>query len=150
MDTTSLHPVRWHSPPWYESNPARLLLERQAMQTRFPEFRLVRDGKQLAWQGTLQSNRGNTYTIAIYYPDDFPASPPKVYPIEPSITVYKDAKYYMHQYNDGSLCLFYPGDRSFAPNTTAVTLIAWAAAWFFAYETWLASGRTEWPGRELA
>jgi hypothetical protein len=150
MRPTRLRSARWHNRPWYELNPARLVLERQAMQMRFPQFQLMRDGDQLVWVGTLETNRGNKYEIAFYYPDDFPASPPKVFPISPPITVWKDEQVgqLKHQYNDGHLCLYFPGDRTFAENTTAATVVAVAAAWFFSYESWLESGKTFWPGIE--
>jgi hypothetical protein len=150
MQQTRLQPTRWYNRPWYESNPARLVLERQAMQMRFPQFQLMRDGDQLVWVGTLETNRENKYEIAFYYPDDFPASPPKVFPINPPITVWKDEQVgrLKHQYNDGHLCLYFPGDRTFAENTTAATVVAVAAAWFFSYESWLESGKSIWPGIE--
>jgi hypothetical protein len=150
MQKTHLQPSRWNSQPWYEANSGRLVLERQAMTERFPFFQLVRDGNQLVWVGTIQSNRGNRYEIALYYPDNFPTDAPKVYPINPALTVWKDpqAGYLKHQYADGHLCLYYPGDRTFAQGTTAATVIAVAAAWFFAYESWLESGKQHWPGIE--
>ncbi|EFO81188.1 hypothetical protein OSCT_0922 [Oscillochloris trichoides DG-6] len=149
MDLTTLRPMRWHA-TWYDQNPARLILEKRAMESRFPRFQLFNDGGQLVWTGKLESNRGNTYEIALYYPESFPNEPPLVFPINPVITVYKDevAGRLKHQYNDGHLCLYYPGDRTFAANTTAATVVAVAAAWFFAYESWLESGKTEWPGIE--
>src|SRR5262245_35800877 len=150
MEQTHLQPTRWYDMSWYETNPARLLLERKAMETRFPQFQLVREGDQLVWVGTLTTNRGKDYEIAIYYPDDFPTSAPKVFPINPQITSWKDqqAGLLQHQWSDGSLCLYYPDDRSLNANTTAATITAIAAAWFFAYESWLESGKTVWPGVE--
>ena len=151
MKQTILRPMCWRGePPWYELNSARLVLEKKAMETRFPGFQLVRDANQLVWLGTLESNWGNRYEIALYYPDNFPNEPPKVYPINPAVTVWKDeqAGRLKHQYNDGHLCLHFPSDRSFVPNTTAATVIAVAAAWFFAYESWIESGKTLCPGIE--
>ena len=138
------------SRPWYETNPARLIKEQRIMETRFPQFQLVRDDRQLVWVGTIETNRGNRYEIALYYPDDFPARPPKVYPINPPISSWEDrtAGRLKHQWNDGSLCLDYPSDKTLNVNATAATVIAMAAAWFFAYETWIESGQTEWPGIE--
>ena len=150
MKYTTLHPIRWHSQTWYEAIPGRLVLESKAMETRFPDFQLVRDGTQLVWMGTLETNRGNRYEIALYYPDNFPDTPPKVFPINPVLEVYKSptTNSLKHQYNDGSLCLHFPADQSFGTRSTAATVIAVAAAWLFAYETWLDSGKTEWPGDE--
>ncbi|NJL54012.1 hypothetical protein HC928_01825 [bacterium] len=135
---------------WYQSDPARLIIEKRAMEARFPQFRLIQDGQKLTWIGKLESNRDNTYEIAVVYPDNFPIKPPDVYPIDPIITVWKDAQagHLKHQYNDGKLCLYFPGDGSFSDKTTAATVVAVAAAWFFAYEAWLASGKREWPGIE--
>jgi hypothetical protein len=150
MAQTHLQPAIWYSDLWYETNPGRLLLEKKAMEERFPQFQLVRDGDQLVWVGTLTSNRDNTYEIALYYPGDFPAAAPKVYPINPAITSWKDQRTgeLQHQWNDGSLCLYNPDDRTVNTNTTAATVMAIAAAWFFAYESWLESGKQDWPGVE--
>lgn len=136
--------------PWYETNPTRLIKEKKIMEARFPQFHLVRDGDQLVWVGSIESNRGKEYEIALYYPHDYPDSPPKVYPINPPISSWEDrqAGRLKHQWSDGSLCLYYPSDKTFDSNATAATVIAIAAAWFFAYETWLESGQSLWPGVE--
>lgn len=34
---------------WYESDPARLVIEKRAMEARFPQFRLIQDGQKLTW-----------------------------------------------------------------------------------------------------
>jgi len=153
MRPTQLQPTRWHGNalPWYEANPARLLLEKRAMETHFPNFQLVRERDRLVWRGTLQSNGGKRYTIALYYPDNFPSAPPDVFPIDPVVALWRELPggTLKHQYSDGRLCLYYPGDRTFGQNTTAATVVAVAAFWFFAYESWLASGKTEWIGYEM-
>lgn len=138
-----------HAPVvWFERNPARLVLERNAVAARFPGFRLVRDKQTLYWVGTLVSNSGRPYEVTVEYPDNFPDTPPKVFPTNPPIAIWRDDKMLKHQYKDGSLCLFHPSDRFFEPKTTAVTVIATAAAWLFAYEQWLDSGKQSWPGQE--
>ena len=144
---TVLKPQRWYSAKvWYDINPGRLVLEKQAMKLRFPDFQLRRDGPRLLWYGTLVSNNDTRYDVALYYPNNFPDTPPQVFPLNPPITAWKNkaAGELMHQYNDGSLCLYYPLDRSFDPNTTAASVLAVAAAWFFAYEYWKQTG--EWAG----
>ena len=149
-DISQLRPTRWHA-SWFELDPRRLTIERDAMGTKFPSFKLNRlpDGR-LAWQGNLQSNRGNTYQIMIIYPETFPYKEPQVFPINPIVRAMDvDGKKFKHQYPDGHLCLYYPGDRDFDVRTTAATVIAVAAAWFFAYECWLESGRKSWPGPEV-
>lgn len=148
MRRTQLHAARWHSQPWYETNSARLLLERKAMEMRFPAFRLIREGSTLLWNGTLTTPLNNRYEIVVGYPDNFPVKPPDVLPVNPEVTVWKDelSGRLMHQFSDGRLCLHYPGDRAFAQNTTAAAVVAVAGLWFFAYEAWLASGKKHWPG----
>lgn len=132
---------------WYIENPARLILERRAMTERFPPFELRCDGSSLFWIGTLTSNLGNSYEIAVIYPDDFPTTPPKVYPLDPPIYLVDEPTGWLkHQFRDGSLCLFHPADRFFEKNTTAATVVALAAAWIFAYEQWRTSG--VWAGDE--
>jgi hypothetical protein len=135
---------------WYELDPPRLVQERDAMHARFPQFRLRRSGRTLYWDGQLTSNGGETYRIVIRYPDSFPDLPPKVFPIDPDIiALHNEATLELkHQFSDGSLCLFHPNDRFFQKRSTAVTVIAAAAAWFAAYEYWLHSEKTIWPGRE--
>ncbi len=133
---------------WYEVDPGRLLLETDAMRERFSGFELIKmDDDRLAWTGTLETNSRNKYKVIIIYPHNFPEGAPLVYPVEPKIDVWDEASFrVLHQYMDGHLCLYYPGDRTFHTNTTAAVVVAVAAAWFGAYECWLASGKREWPG----
>ena len=135
------HPNRraWLN-PWYQRDPQRLVLEQQIMGMKYPQFVLKKDGVTLYWIGRLQTNSGNFYEIAVEYPDNFPEAEPAVVPISPEIRSPR------HQFRDGRLCLFYPADRSFNPNTTAATLVTWAAAWLFCYEHFSQTG--EWPGVE--
>ena len=135
---------------WYEHDPIRLAVEKKAMERRYPQFKLLKlsDGR-LAWVGTLTSNTEERYKICVRYPYDFPNSPPKVFPIDPAIEVVDaGGRRLMHQWSDGHLCLYYPADRTFGSNSTAATVVTVAAAWFFAYESWLRSGKLEWPGIE--
>lgn len=135
---------------WFELWPERLLLEKQLMEAKFPQFELIyRDG-MMRWIGELETNRNNTYLLEIRYPDEFPYKAPLVYPIDPIVEAYIDdtSDRYKHQYPDTRLCLFYPGDKTFSPETSATDVVAVAAAWLFSYETWLESGRTYWPGQE--
>lgn len=136
--------------PWYDLDPVRLVTEQSAMQRRFPQFKLLRRGRELYWDGVLVSNHNNAYRIAVKYPDDYPARPPLVFPLDPVIEIFHDEEkgVLQHQYNDGSLCLFHPNDRFFERRSTVVTVVAAAAAWFAAYEYWLDSNKTVWPGKE--
>lgn len=135
---------------WYEYDPVRLVIEQKAMQARYPKFVLRKlDDGRLAWMGALTSNTNKCYQIVVIYPHNFPNRPPDVYPIDPVIEVVDvGGTRYKHQYADGHLCLYYPDDRTFGDSSTAATVVTVAAAWFFAYESWLRSGKREWPGIE--
>ncbi len=124
---TQLKPTRWCA--WYDSNPGRLLQEQQAMATRFPAFSLFNLTQGLGWVGYLapQGDSGQSYRVAIIYPEDYPYGPPKVFVIEPKVRSTK------HQYGDDSLCLMYPGDRTWQTNTTTVQIASMAATWLFCY-----------------
>jgi hypothetical protein len=134
---------------WYEYDPQRLLIERKAMALKFPQFQLLKRDNALCWYGTLESNRGNKYEILVEYPEHFPNMAPSVFPVSPEINSTDQSGQLKHQYPNGKLCLYYPGDRTFSHDTTAATVVAVAAAWFFAYEAWLESGKQMWPGQEL-
>lgn len=123
---TRLKPTRWFG--WYHSNHKRLLAERNAMMTRFPDFNLVETSKGLTWTGYLKPKGLYSYRIALIYPEDFPYSPPNVWIIEPKI---KSPK---HQRFDGHLCLLYTSDDTWQTNTTAVTIVAMTATWIWCYE----------------
>ena len=134
---------------WYEQDKARLLMEQRVMAEKFPKFRIFRDDTFLCWLGQLRSNRGNVYDILVRYPHEFPFKAPLVYPEAPRLRVINPFTGKLkHQYPDGHLCLYFPGDGNFSPNTTAATVVAVSAAWFFAYESWLESGCLDWPGLE--
>jgi len=96
---------------WYDYNPQRVLQEQQIMTQKFPQFQMLMVDKQLAWIGSLETNRNNTYSIVVKYPDEFPNKEPLVYPIEPIIEAQEASGKYKHQYPDGRLCLYYPGSR---------------------------------------
>jgi hypothetical protein len=150
-------PATPQAPLWYETREgrARVLVEKRAMSTRFPEFQLVRINSAsltqkdlLGWQGPLTTPRGNQYIVHVIYPPAFPNEPPRVYPFRPRIElVDKDGVRLVHQYRDGRMCLFDPNDRTFTTDATAATLTAVAAAWLFCYEHWLATDGREWPGK---
>ncbi len=149
-ETSQLKPTRWQA-DWHELDPRRLVFERNMMTEKFPSFRMHRlqDGR-LAWSGTLESNRGNQYQILLVYPEQFPWKPPMVYPVNPPIrAVEQEGNKFKHQYPDGHLCLYFPADRDFDVKTSAATVVAVTAAWFFAYECWLESDRKQWPGPEI-
>ncbi len=113
---------------WYETNRQRLSLETETMAQRFPDFVLKTTDRGLTWAGQLRTNSGSRYQIAVVYSTDFPYYAPKVYVLRPPIRSPK------HQWNDGSLCLFNPDDKTWNTNTTAAQAVALTAEWLFSYE----------------
>src|SRR5258708_19078972 len=119
------------------------------MAQRFPRFKLVNQPDFLGWVGTLLTPFENTYKVLVRYPPNFPSQPAEVFPIDPPIEVIRaDGTRLQHQYSDGHMCLSYPGDKTFTSRTTAATITAVAAAWLFAYDFWVKSGRKSWPGTD--
>ena len=130
---------------------SRLEIERRAMGQMFPQFNLFRTSQGYCWIGTLETDRNNHYEVQIEYPPTFPHEAPTVKPINPVVIAQDRAGELMHQYPNGKLCLFYPGDRTLNVNTTAAQVVAMAATWFFAYECWVEAGkeRAAWPGPSM-
>jgi len=143
---TRLKPQRWFS--WYEDNPGRLLLEKHAMNRRFPAFQLLSTNEGLTWTGYLYPTGTQPYRIALTYPSDFPYSPPKIWVLDPVIRSPK------HQFPDGSLCLMKSTDGTWQTNTSAVTVLAIASTWIWCYDYHerhcgcFSVPCSKWPGRE--
>lgn len=145
--STTVKPTRWQASNWWETNPDRLLKERKVMEDLFPDFELRELDDSLAWNGTLRSNRGNRYQVAIVYPDQYPnpEKAPEAFIIDPEI----DRSETKHLWPNGRLCLFHPGDsasRSWQKSSTAATVVSWVGAWIFAHEHYQRTGT--WPGPE--
>lgn len=131
---------------WWQKNAGRLLKEREVMGKAFPAARLVKCASgSLAWDVPIRSNFGALYRVSIVYPENFPASYPLAYVVEPKIKQGTP-----HIYSDNHLCLFNQSDRpekSYTSKTTAATISSWVAAWVFSYEVWTRTGK--WPERRV-
>lgn len=128
---------------WYERKPDRLKVERDILAEKFPKFRPYKASNgAFKVKGVLETRRGNEYLVAVVCPSNYPNKPPKVFVEKPGL---KRGK---HRYKDGSLCLFYPEDHSWTPSSTLSTIIARAAGWLHAYETWRLTNN--WPGSEVS
>ncbi len=132
--------MQWYQQEAYRS---RLGAEYSAVRSRFPQFRLGREGSgDLYWQGELTTNFGTRYEVKISYPRDYPSRPPAAYVVQPKL------KQAPHTYGDGGpLCLFNPEEgasHGFDPaRTTAAAIIAWTAEWLAYYEVYRRTG--SWP-----
>lgn len=69
-----------------------------------------------------------------------PGMPPKV-----TLPKLKEtSKFDVHMYNDGSLCLFYPGNQKWTDYTKiAEYTIPWVVEWIYLYEIWKLTGKWE-------
>lgn len=110
-----------------------------AMQSLFPQFDYRRVAQCPTWTGTVEPIDGTRYTVKITYRKP---KPPRVWVIEPLVP---DSA--PHLYSDGSLCLYYPKDRSWTPKEfIAETIVPWTAEWLAFYEIWRITGK--WYGPE--
>ena len=127
---------------WIERNPARFEAEVEAMNDRFPQFRLLELEGDYFWFGEVETNLGNRYLFSVGYPENYPMVPPEVEVVEPELKPCP----HIRQGNvfPRSLCLF-ADSRFFDPDrTTAVTVLGRACVWLMCYETYLQTGH--WPG----
>jgi ubiquitin-protein ligase len=133
----------------------RLKKEQAVMAKKFPRFQLrqateaitqhdwhVASQGQLYWLGKLRTHSSRIYTIVLPYPDNYPYDQIPCFVIDPFIPQTE------HRYSDGHLCL-YSNDhggrgQGWDPtSTTAVSYVAWTAAWLHAHEIWAKTHR--WP-----
>lgn len=97
----------------------------------FPQFEYQDDAKQ--WSGMLISTHmQQTYSVKIVYKSEYP----QVFITHPQII-----KNSPHTYDDNSLCLYYPPDKSYKKDKLiAKTIIPWTCEWLYYYEIWLETG----------
>lgn len=131
----------------------QLALESRAMRASFPEFELrraeeplrrhgwlVADKGRLFWTGALKTHSQRSYLVAVVYPLDYPFGESWAYILDPYLPTTE------HRFKDGHLCLYDhtgKGGRFEGEKSTAVTVVAWTAAWLHAYEIWQKTGK--WP-----
>jgi hypothetical protein len=101
------------------------------MKRYFPQFAYYRSKNIPTWKGILQpTDASPPYLIRVSYREP---KPPRVSVLAPKL--HDQAP---HRYLDGTLCLYYPRDRSWTPRMfIAETIIPWTALWLRFYELWL-------------
>lgn len=111
-----------------------------AMRRHFPYFTYRREKNVPTWCGTLQPTETSpAYVVKVSYRQP---KTPKANVLSPPLQA--DTP---HRYPDGSLCLYYPRDRSWSPaRLIAETIVPWTALWLRFYELWLGTG--QWYGPE--
>ena len=142
-----------YSMNWWEKDPQRLEKEKSIMNEKFPQFMIgqahsqrekngwvVAQKGQKYWLGDLRTQSGNIYNVLIVYPNYYPGGEIKTYIISPLI------EHSMHRYGDGHLCLYsnsYGTGQGNGYAMTAVSYVAWVAAWLHAHEIYQKT--SEWP-----
>ena len=115
------------------------------MRSDFPEFSYSRSKNIPTWRGLLQPLKGSKeyFVKVIYKYSGRRSNAPKAWVLNPKLQNNPT-----HRYSDGSLCLYYPPDRSWDPNYfISETIIPWTALWLAFYEVWLETGN--WYGPEV-
>jgi hypothetical protein len=91
-------------------------------------------------KAALQTSVGNTYIVAIYFPN-YPSQMPKVYITKPTLPANT-----RHTYQGGSICYMHP--NYWNPGRYDLTFVlARVAKWLNKFEVWRQTG--VWPGAEL-
>lgn len=113
------------------------------MRRRFPDFTSKWQRGHVTWTGTLTPADGcQSYTLRIGYRL---GENPKVFVLQPELTLRTDRDRIPHRYGDGSLCLYRPKYREWtASDPIAATVVPWSSLWLYNYEVWLVTG--EWTG----
>jgi hypothetical protein len=93
--------------------------------------------EMLNCKGVIKLDGCEEYEVHIKFA---PGMPPKV--TLPKLE--EKSKFDVHMYNDGSLCLFYPGDQKWTDYTKiAEYTIPWVIEWIYLYEIWKLTGKWE-------
>ena len=108
-----------------------LALQNRYVQQRFPDFSCHINNGRAVWYGYLQPRTiSSVYKVKIEYN---PRLLPKVKVLFPKL-----ASKTPHLYCDKSLCLYWPKEWRWQPDTLiADAIIPWTASWLYYYELWL-------------
>jgi len=124
--------------PYKGENPVKKLnVEKHLLEKAYDFLNVDIRGNTLLATGKCQPSE---YSIVYEYKLRYtPGLRPQVYTIQPQIQYNND----IHMYSkDGSLCLFYPKDRSFTHLSNLFnTIIPWTHEWFLYYELYQIKGK---------
>lgn len=115
------------------------MMQKREIESKFSFLKCVIKNDTLICKGKFEVDSCKPYSVRI----EFRAgSFPQVYVLEPNIEASSD----IHIYNEGSLCLFYPGDLKWK-NTTSIAeyTIPWIYEWIMFYELYQRTGVWEGP-----
>jgi hypothetical protein len=121
---------------WYEFDRARLVLEYFRVSTKYPQFVLARCSKGiLSWRGELRLTVAclspEPLELRVEYPQSFPAEPPKVHVIQPTLSQ-EEIGHDWHRWGAwGTICYVKPAEWQIG--TTTDEIIAKSEDWYFNY-----------------
>jgi len=117
---------------WYQSNPARLEMEKGLLGRSHPGVKLVIKNGKMRVVTELRTGKAQ-YLIEAIFPNNFPYSAMEVYVREPRLESPP------HVYGENRLCLHECND--IGPETTAKIYLDWTKQWIATYEKWLDGDR---------
>ncbi len=111
--------------------PLNLAMQATHIRHRFPQFACRIQQGCAIWRGALQPRLTSPlYQVEISYKQK---KLPKVRVISPPLAANAP-----HLYSDGTLCLYWPKEWRWQPDTLiAETILPWTASWLYYYELWL-------------
>lgn len=119
----------------------RLVQEVRAVKERWGDRAVLRDDGSRTWWEVDLVAEGNRLPVRVEYPDNYPASPPKVLPLAalPANTPHRIGE---------NLCWYYQGSRRsrnrWDPGRDSAAVVIGAAhRWFLAFLVWMTTGA--WP-----
>lgn len=124
------------------SNYQLLYLQKQSIEKHYRCFtcKITGHGTMLVCTGSLQPlDWIEAYQIKL---TQIPGNAPRVYVVNPKVEY--NSK--IHMYKEGNLCLYYPAEFIWKPNTSVATyMIPWINEWIIYYELYKISGVWEGP-----
>ena len=134
---------------------ARLKYEMGLMKQQYPQFdfHIDSDGCTMYVDGFIITQCENGYHLRVYFPENYPYSPPVSIILDPDIVREHQTQRLPHNYGiekDGlRLCVIKPDDivgQPWTPKLSSITMVKFAATWLQAYELWKI--KKEWYLRE--
>lgn len=120
-------------------SPLSVSAQALAMSEHYPTFTRTGTREHATWTGTVTPLAGcQSYRVQVRYTL---GESPKTIVVKPELTDRGDGQPIPHRYSDGSLCLYWPAQKSWTPQKLiARTVIPWIPLWLYHYEVWLATG----------